>query len=130
MARECFVLMPFASQFDGIWEQVVRPTVEDHGDACSRADDLFGPGSVIDDILGSIRSADYLIADLTGRNPNVYYELGFAHAMGKPVVLLTQDVADVPFDLKHQRLIEYADTAAGAAALRAAITQYLTQVSP
>lgn len=130
MARKCFVLMPFASQFDGIWEQVVRPAVEDHGDDCNRADDLFGPGAIIDDILDSIRAADYLIADLTGRNPNVYYELGFAHALDKPVILLTQDIADVPFDLKHQRLIQYADTAAGAAVLRTAIGKYLTQVSP
>jgi hypothetical protein len=120
--------MPFARAFDGIWTTVIQPTVISHGDTCSRADDVFTPGSVIADILASINGADYLIADLTGRNPNVYYELGYAHALGKPVILLTQQIADVPFDLKHQRLIAYSDTVAGAAALRDTLEKYLNNI--
>ncbi len=128
MNRKCFVLMPFARGFDGIWETVIRPTVEHQGDTCTRADDFFAPGPIMNDIVQAITSADYLIADLTGRNPNVFYELGLAHSTGKPVILLTQDVSDVPFDLQHQRLIEYADTVAGASALRTAIQTCLTSI--
>ena len=128
MNRKCFALMPFTQCFDGIWEIVIRPTVEGQGDECTRADDFFAPGPIMNAIVHAIESADYLIADLTGRNPNVFYELGLAHSMGKPVILLTQNVGDVPFDLKHQRLIEYADTAAGASALRTAIDKCLTSI--
>ena len=130
MPRNCFVLMPFSSPFDGIWQQVIRPTVIGHGDACRRADDVFAPGSIIEDILTSIRQADYLVADLTGRNPNVYYELGFAHALNKLVILLTQHLSDIPFDLRSQRIIEYQDTVAGAAQLRTALERFLKSVSP
>lgn len=90
MNRECFVLMPFAPAFKSIWETIIRATVVQHGDNCSRADDVFAPGAIVDDVLKSILKADYLVADLTGRNPNVYYELGFAHALKKPVILITR----------------------------------------
>lgn len=82
------------------------------------------------DVLKSISLADYLIADLTGRNPNVYYELGIAHALMKKVVLLAQDLQDIPFDLKHQRILEYSDTVAGAAKLRTDVKRYLRTISP
>jgi hypothetical protein len=130
MNRNCFVLMPFAPAFDGIWETVLRPTVIQHGDTCGRADDVFSQGIVIDDVLKCIKNADYLIADLTGRNPNVYYELGVAHALKKGVILITQQISDIPFDLKSQRVIEYSDTVAGATALRVAIQRYLAYLSP
>ena len=120
--------MPFAASFDGIWKTVIRPAVEDAGDDCRRADDFFGPGTIIDDIVASIRSADYLIADLTGRNPNVFYELGFAHALEKPVILLTQESDDIPFDVRHQRLILYQDTAAGAAELRGMLNRSVDSI--
>jgi hypothetical protein len=122
--------MPFDPSFNGVWEQVIRPAVVGHGDTCHRADDVFAPGSIIDDILASIRQADYLVADLTGRNPNVYYELGFAHCLGKPVILLTQQLSDIPFDLRSQRLIEYKDSVAGAHHLRQSLERYLKSVSP
>src|SRR5436309_886241 len=113
MARKCFVIMPFAPSFDAIWQSVIRPEVEEYGDECQRADDVRTPGYIIAEMLTAIRTADYLIADLTSRNQNVYYELGFAHALQKPAILLTQDLADVTFDLRYQRVIEYSDTVAG-----------------
>jgi len=128
MANQCFVIMPFEKSFDGIWETVIRPTIVAAGDECLRADDIFAPGSIIDDIVKLIRDADYIIADLTRHNPNVYYELGFAHALSKPVILLTSDVSTLPFDLRQLRVIEYSDTASGAAALRESLTKYLTLI--
>jgi len=125
MYRDCFVIMPFTDSFDGIWENVIRVTVANHGDGCFRADDLFGPGQIMNDLIQSIRDCNHLIADLTGRNANVFYELGFAHALDKPVVLITQDLADVPFDLRHQRIIEYTDTAGGAARLARQLEKYI-----
>ena len=130
MSKKCFVLMPFAESFDGIWKTVILPTVKRHGDDCTRADDVFQTGPIIDDVLQSIRLADYLIADLTGRNPNVFYELGFAHCLDKPVILLAQELSDVPFDVSHQRLIEYEDTVAGADALKKTLRKYLVNTAP
>jgi nucleoside 2-deoxyribosyltransferase len=113
MPRQCFVPMPFAPESDAIWNAVVRPAVVDVSDTCIRGDDIFMTGSFTDALYEQIRAADYLIADLTDRSPNVYYELGYAHAPGKPVILLTQDLADVAIDLWTQRIIAYTDTAAG-----------------
>lgn len=126
MARDCFVLMPFAPNFDGIWQEVIAPTVREMGDNCVRADDIFRPGSVMDDVLTLIRRADYLIADLTTRNPNVFYELGLAHALEKQVILLADDIAEVPFDVRHRRVIVYEDSALGIARLRGALKKAIS----
>ena len=68
---------------------------------------MFNSGSVIEQIWQQIRKAKVLLADLTGKNPNVFYELGLAHALKKPVVLVSSNEEDVPFDLKHIRVIFY-----------------------
>jgi hypothetical protein len=125
MARKCFVMMPFDPMFNGVWEHVLRPAVTALGDDCKRADDFFSPGPILNDVLKSIREADYLIADLTGKNANVFYELGIAHTLGKPVILLTQQLNDVPFDLRYQRLIAYEDSAGGAAKLMATLQRFI-----
>jgi nucleoside 2-deoxyribosyltransferase len=61
----------------------------------------------MDDITNSIRKARLIVADLTGRNANVFYEVGIAHALNKPVLLMTQSIDDVPFDLRHRRALVY-----------------------
>ncbi len=128
MARRCFVVMPFAPEFSALWTDVIRTAVVGEGDECIRADDLFRPGTIISSVCDLIRGADYIIADLTGRNANVFYELGFAHALGKPAVLLTQNAADVPVDLIGRRVIEYADTIGGAKALRQNLARVLNEL--
>jgi len=73
-----------------------------------RADnEIFGTGKIMDQIWSGIHSAKVLVAELTNRNPNVFYELGLAHALQKPVVLVSSNEVDVPFDLKHIRVIYY-----------------------
>jgi len=126
MPRKCFIIMPFDEKFDGIWETVIKPTIENYGDKVTRADNIFAPGSILQDIFSQIKSADYILADLTEQNPNVYYELGLAHASEKPVILIT--LSSIPFDLSQQRVIEYSDTAAGAAKLKEVIAAYLDNI--
>ena len=73
-----------------------------------RADtDIFATGKIIDQIWAGLNRAKVLVAELTGRNPNVLYELGLAHALHKPVVLISSNEADVPFDVRHVRVIYY-----------------------
>jgi len=128
MNKKCFVEMPFEKRFDGIWKNVIKPTVEGCGDICLRVDDLFSIGSILKDIFTSISEADYIIADLTLPNPNVYYELGYSHALMKKVIIITQDIHTLPFDLKHERAIVYSDTAAGAAELGNSLRMYIDNI--
>lgn len=103
----CFVIMPFAGAFNTVYERVIRPAVEQIGLACIRADEVFSKPQITHDIWKQIRSCRVVVAELTGRNPNVLYELGLAHAIGKPVVIMTRNEADVPFDLKALRYLFY-----------------------
>ena len=101
------MLMPFGGWFDQYYEAIFKPAVEDAGLSPKRADDLYRPGTIVNDIWSYTQSARILIADLTGRNPNVFYELGLAHALAKPVILVTESIDQVPFDLRALRILEY-----------------------
>lgn len=104
----CFVMMPFANPLGTYYEKIYKPAIEKAGLTPIRADnEIFGTGKIIDQIWVGINSAKVLIAELTNRNPNVFYELGLAHALQKPVVLISSNENDVPFDLHHIRVIYY-----------------------
>jgi hypothetical protein len=107
MSGTCFVISPFGDGFDEYYDKIYRPAIERTGLQAIRADEVYGTGAVIDDIFKQIRSATLVLCDVTGRNPNVNYELGVAHAFAKPAVIVTQSVSDVPFDYKHLRAITY-----------------------
>ncbi len=102
----CFVMQPFAEPLGSYYVKVFQPAIEKAGLQSVRADaEIFGTGKIIDQIWRGIKNAKVLIAELTTRNPNVFYELGIAHALQKPVVLIAANEPDVPFDLKHIRVI-------------------------
>lgn len=103
-----FVVCPFKEKFNAIYEDHIKQVVTNElSMRCLRADEIYSNGPIIDDIWRLINEARIIIADLTGRNPNVFYEVGLAHAIGKEVILLAQDVNDIPFDLRHLRTIIY-----------------------
>ena len=115
-----FVLSPFKEPFDTIFVDHIKKTVEAIDDLqCIRGDDIFDNRSVIEDIWKSINEAHIIIADLTERNPNVLYETGVAHTVGKEVILVTQSMEDIPFDLQYLRCIPYDYTPRGAKKLEA-----------
>jgi hypothetical protein len=103
----CFVMMPFGSWFDRYYQDIYTPAIKEAGFEPIRADELFTTGSVVEQIWEQIRKAKVLLADLSGKNANVFYELGLAHAAKKPVVFTSALVDDVPFDLRHLRVIIY-----------------------
>lgn len=103
----CFVLMPFGEPFDEIYKNLISPGIQQAGLKALRADDIFSPGSIMEQIRSAIQQSRVCVVDLTGRNPNVLYELGIAQTLGKPTILLSQDISDVPFDIKHLRIIQY-----------------------
>ena len=109
-----FVLSPFTEPFNTIYEDHIKPSVEGINNiTCLRADDIYDTRPIVEDIWRCTNEARILIAELTGRNPNVSYETGIAHTVGKEVILLTQTMDDVPFDLKHLRCIVYEYTPKG-----------------
>lgn len=109
----CFILMPFDDELQAIYHDHIRLVVESKGLSCLRADEVVGTGPITRDIWEKTNRARVIIADLTGKNPNVFYELGIAHALGKEVILITQKIDNVPFDLKALRCIVYSFTPRG-----------------
>lgn len=103
----CFVLMPFSEAFDDVYQIGIKEACERGGAYCERVDEQIFEGSMLQRIYNQIAKADIIIADMTGKNANVFYEAGYAHALGKVTILLTQDAADIPFDLKHFPHIVY-----------------------
>lgn len=104
---KCFIIMPFGGWFDKYYLEIYIPAIEAAGFDAKRADDLYRPGNIVNDIWTYTKEATVLLADLTNKNPNVFYELGLAHAITKPAVLITASMEDVPFDLRSLRVIEY-----------------------
>jgi len=101
-------MMPFADPLGGYYTTVYQPAIDKAKLKAVRADaEIFGTGKIIDQIWAGIHTARVLVAELTGRNPNVLYELGLAHALRKPVVLISSNEDDVPFDVRHVRVIYY-----------------------
>jgi hypothetical protein len=115
--RLAFVLMPFTESLTEIYTAFIKPTVEDatFGLVCRRADDIKSNKAIIQDIWKSICEARLILADLSGFNANVMYELGIAHTVGKETILIYQRGENLkfPFDLAHIRRIEYANDAMG-----------------
>jgi hypothetical protein len=104
----CFVMQPFAPPHGDYYEKIFKPAIEKTGLHAVRADaEIFGTGKIIDQVWRGINTAKVLVAELTTRNPNVFYELGLAHALDKPVVLVSSNESDVPFDLQHIRVVYY-----------------------
>ena len=102
-----FVLMPFEEKFMEIYQLGIKFVSAGIGAYCERVDEQVFSGSILERIYNQIAKADIIISDMTGRNPNVFYETGYAHALNKQVILLTQQVEDIPFDLKHYPHIVY-----------------------
>ncbi|WP_373987765.1 hypothetical protein [Duganella sp. BuS-21] len=105
--KTSFVISPFGEPFDTYFSHIIKPALEDCGLFAVRGDSLYRPTTIVDDIWQGIREADLLIAELTDRNPNVFYELGLAHAISKPVILISKSIEDVPFDLRSIRVLLY-----------------------
>lgn len=101
-----FILQPINPAFDPVLE-AIRAVGLERGLTVLRADDIRQPGAIVSQVVDNICRAEIVVTDLTGRNANVFYEMGIGHAIREDLILLTQDVQSVPFDLQHLRLIEY-----------------------
>lgn len=120
------VMMPLAAEFNPVHEAIKRACTT-NGLRCLRADDIWEETIIIQDIFNLIFRAQVIIVDFTGKNANVMYETGIAHALGKHVIPITQALPDVPFDMRHHRALNYLANREGMTALEASLTNKLKQ---
>jgi hypothetical protein len=125
---DIFMIMPFRQRFDDIYTNIVRPVTADLNLTIKRGDDFSSiGGSIMQEVWAALNACRLVIAETTEINPNVYYELGIAHTLGKPTILISQetDVEDIPFDIRHRRFILYKDSIAGGEMLENELRQQI-----
>lgn len=114
------VMTPFAPQFESVFD-AIKGAAATAGFRTLRAKDIWEHSAVIQDVFSLIFKAHIVVCDFTGKNPNVFYEAGIAHTLGKHVVPITQSSADIPFDLQHHRYLPYLNNAEGRGELQSAL---------
>ncbi|XHR30865.1 MAG: hypothetical protein ACFUZC_09930 [Chthoniobacteraceae bacterium] len=105
-------MMPFHPSLAPVYE-MLKKTAQAVGLQCRRADDIWENPEVIQDVVSLIDHSRIVICDCSTRNPNVFYEIGIAHTLGREVILITQSDDDIPFDLRHLRYIKYLNNGEG-----------------
>jgi hypothetical protein len=124
-----FIVMQFTGPFNELYEDVIKPVCAELGVEAYRASDIYRPGVIIQDITQGLAESHVVIADITPPNPNVFYELGYAHALQKPVIMLAdREAAALPFDISGYRAIFYGNTIRGKGSLEADLCQHLTNI--
>jgi len=113
-------MMPFNAGFSPVFESL-KASAEKVGLRCRRADEIWENPAIIADVVSLIDKSRVVVCDCTGRNANVFYEIGIAHTLGREVILITQNDADIPFDLRHLRYVKYLNNREGRAALCTAL---------
>lgn len=109
-------MMPFDAGFNAVYD-AIRQASDNVGLRCMRADDIWENDAIIQDVVALIDRSRIVVCDCSGRNPNVFYEAGIAHTLGREVILITQSEHDIPFDLRHLRYIHYHNNGEGRAVL-------------
>lgn len=105
-------MIPFSGEYDAVYEAITG-AAEEAGGECKRADNIWEHSTIIQDIYSLIHKSAIVVCDFSGKNPNVFYEAGIAHSLGRPVIPIVQHAADIPFDLQHHRAIIYHNNSEG-----------------
>ena len=125
-----FVVMQFSDAFNALYTDVIKPTCEKFGLKAIRADDIYEAGLIINDITRSIEESSVIIADVTTDNPNVFYEVGYAHGLKKVTILLSDRTRDkLPFDVSGFRTLFYDNTIGGKSDVEARLTTHLANIT-
>jgi hypothetical protein len=106
-APNVFVLMPFSKDLEDVYYLGIAETAKKLGCSCERIDEIEFVGDIVEKIRDSIMNSRIIIAELSLANPNVYYELGYAHALNKPTILISNNVSFAPFDVRGYNHIIY-----------------------
>lgn len=121
-----FVVMEFGAPYDDLYSDVIEAVCAEFGLSAIRADNIYGPGNIIQDIIRGLNESQVVIADVTPPNPNVFYELGYSHAINKPTILLANsELQNLPFDIRGERVIFYDNTIGGKDSLETNLRRHL-----
>jgi hypothetical protein len=123
-----FVAMQFGEPYDTIYRTVIKPKAVALGFEVTRIDEVNRPGIIFQDIQRKIEDAKVVIAEITAPNQNVYYEVGYAHALNKPTILLAQRGRDLPFDIRSYRVIFYDDSIGGKPLVEKTLREHLDAI--
>jgi len=105
--KTVFIIMPFGDWFDTYHDEIYIKAIGEAGFKSQRLDDENYPVVLVQDMYDMTKKASVVLADLTNNNPNVLYELGLAHALDKPVIIIRDSIENLPFDLRPFRVISY-----------------------
>lgn len=120
-------MMPFRQEFNAVYETIERAcNATDF--RCLRADSIWEDSTIIQDIFNLVFRAQVVVVDFTYKNPNVMYETGIAHTLGKQVVPISQSISDVPSDIAHHRVLTYLPNSEGLTALQSGLTARLRRL--
>lgn len=127
---KAFVVMQLTSPYTEIYEDVIRRICDECEVEVVKADEIYGPGVIISDIEKQIIESNLVIAEITPANPNVYYEVGFAHAFKKPTILIADKeiVNQLPFDVSPFRVLLYENTIAGKSLIEAGLRKHIKAI--
>ena len=112
---QVFVSMPYVKELSPVYDDHIKEVARQLGLTIGTAKDIFPHGQIMSAVWAGIHAADVVIADCTGCNSNVMYEIGLSHAIGKTTILISQSIADVPSDFRHFKVIDYQFTPRGMA---------------
>ncbi|WP_022943308.1 hypothetical protein [Psychromonas hadalis] len=123
---KAFIVMQFTDEFNSLYVEIIKPICEKFGYEVVRADNMFTNGVLIEDITSAIRDCSLVLADITPDNPNVYYEVGYAHAINKPTIMLCDKVrSKLPFDVSGFRCIFYSNSISGKSQVESSLIKHL-----
>jgi hypothetical protein len=126
---KAFVVMQFAEPYDTFYREIIQQQAEKAGFEVFRIDEKAGPGVIFQDIQREIEQSEIVIAEITPANLNVFYELGYAHALKKPTILLARRESHLPFDVSGYRVVFYNDTIGGKAEVEQSLRKHLEAIS-
>lgn len=124
--QDIAIMMPFSKEFDPVYE-AIKSVCDSLSASHLRVDEIYRPSKIANDIFAAIAQSKLVICDLTGRNPNVLYETGLAHALNAEVIMLTQNAEDIPFDLRHFRYFKYLNNGEGLQQLREDLQRIISE---
>jgi hypothetical protein len=122
---DIFVLMPFKAKLEKVYTEHIKKMCAKLGLTIRRADEVLTPGPFMEKVWDGICAAKLILADCTEKNPNVFYEIGMAHTVGKKVMLITRSEKDIPSDIKHFDYIPYIYDPEGVDALVNKLSNFL-----
>jgi hypothetical protein len=126
---KAFMIMQFTEQYKELYEEVIKEVCSKHFDLnVIKADEIYGPGIILADIIRSISESKVIIAEISPINTNVFYEVGYAHALNKPTILIAEKGTKLPFDVSPFRVLFYQNTIAGKKKVQEGLLKHLDSI--